>query len=306
MTYRFTGHETFPCRYPWLPKAVKAIDKYSDLFTDIDTAIMHLGVGKQMVSAIKFWVEAAKFAEKKEKGDYIVSPLGNKILGKNGHDPFLENTQTLWLIHWNFSNHPESPIFAWDFLMNRWQDPEIFPPEVIQSFKIEAEKNSRNLSWVTLKQHFNIFLHSYVPKRGKKAAVLEDNLDCPLTELDLIQQIGETVSESNGKREKVYAFNREPKPQISQQLFCYCLVDFWDTNFSEEQSIQFRDVASGHGGPGQIFKLPEQEIHRRLEEIGEFTDRAMIFRESANIRQVQKHNDIDKDLFLNAIYKEGK
>ena len=306
MTYRFTGHETFPCRYPWLPKAITAIDKHSDLFKDIDKAIMHLGVGKQMVSAIRFWVEAAKFAKKKEKGDYSVEPLGKKILGKNGHDPFLENIQTLWLIHWNFSNHPESPIFAWDFLMNRWQDPEIFPPVVIQTFKKEAEKIGKNLSLVTLKQHFNIFLHSYVPTRGKKVTVLEDNLDCPLTELELIQQIGESISDSNGKREKIYAFNRESKPQISQQLFCYCLVDFWNTKFPEEQSIQFQDVAFGHGGPGQIFKIPEQEIHMRLEELGEFTDHAMIFRESANMRQVEKKNNIDKDVFLDAIYREGK
>ena len=55
-----------------------------------------------MASAIRFWVEAAKFAKKKEKGDYSVEPLGKMILGKKGYDPFLENIQTLWLIHWNF------------------------------------------------------------------------------------------------------------------------------------------------------------------------------------------------------------
>ncbi|MBF0503278.1 MAG: DUF4007 family protein, partial [Candidatus Riflebacteria bacterium] len=31
MKYRFSGHETFVCRYPWLPKAVKVI--YADPFT---------------------------------------------------------------------------------------------------------------------------------------------------------------------------------------------------------------------------------------------------------------------------------
>ena len=305
MTYRFTGHETFPCRYPWLPKAVKAIDdEHSDLFKDIDKAIVHLGVGKQMASAIKFWVEAAKFVDKKkEKGEFKLSKLGKKLFAKNGLDPYLEDFQTLWLMHWNFSNHPENPIFAWDFLMNRWQDPEIFPPSVIQTFKKEAKKIGRDLSWATLKQHFNIFLHTYVPTRGKKAAVLEDNLDSPLIELDLIQQIGETISDNSGKREKVYAFNRESKPQISQQLFYYCLDDYWNTYFSEEQSLQFRDVASGHGGPGQIFKLPEQAIRIRLEKIEEFTDGAMIFRESVNLRQIQKQFDVRKDL-LGAIYLE--
>jgi hypothetical protein len=226
------------------------------------------------------------------------------LLGENGFDPYLEDIQTLWLIHWNFSTHPESPIFAWDYLMNRWQDPEIAPSRAVVAFKKEADSQDRQLSIVTLKQHFDIFLHTYVPRRGKKGNVLEDNLDCPLTELDLIRQIGETVLEDSGKWEPVYAFNRDPKPQISQQLFFYCLNNFWEIYHSEEKSLQLRDVASGHGSPGQIFKLPEQEIHARLEETEDFTDGAMRFRESMNLRQIQKQRDVEKNLF-DAIYPEG-
>lgn len=305
MEYRFTGHETFPCRYPWLPKAVTALKEQPDLFKNIDNAIVRLGVGKQMSRAIKFWVEAAKFVEKQEKGDFKISKLGEKLFVEKKYDPYLEDIQTLWLIHWNFSTHPESPIFAWDFLMNRWQDPEIFAETVIQTFKKEADLQGRKLSWATLKQHFNIFLHTYVPTRGKKVAVLEDNLDCPLIELNLIRQVGERVSDGNGKREPIYAFNREPKSQISQQLFFYCLNDFWETYYSKEQSLQFRQIASGHGSPGQIFKFSEVEIRTRLEDIKELTDGAMSFRESVNQRVIERDNKKIKseDLF-DAIYAE--
>ena len=68
--------------------------------------------------------------------------------------------------------------------------------------------------------------------------------------------------------------------------------------------MQFHEIASGHGSPGQIFKLSEQEIRDRLEEIEDFTDGAMRFRESANLRQIQKQRDIKKNL-LDAIYPEG-
>ena len=304
MKYRFTGHETFPCRYAWLPKAIAALEKKSDLFRDIDEAIVVLGVGKQMARAIRFWVEAAKLVEKQEKGDLKVSSLGKKLLGKDGFDPYLEDIQTLWLIHWNFSTHPKSPIFAWDFLMNQWQDPEIFPPSVIQTFKKESVSHGRNLSWATLKQHFNIFLHTYIPTRGKKAVVLEANLDCPLIELDLIRKVGERVADGNGKREPIYAFNREPKPQISQQLFFYCLNDFWETYHSQEKSLQFSQIASGHGSPGQIFKFSEVEIRTRLEDIKELTDGAMSFRESVNQRYIQKDQKDKSEDLLDAIYAE--
>ena len=302
--YRFTGHETFPCRYPWLPKAVSILDIRPGLFTNIDEAIVTLGVGKQMARAIRFWVEAAKIVKKKKNGDFKIEPLGKKLLGEDGFDPYLEDIQTLWLIHWNFSTHPESPIFAWDYLMNRWQTPEIAPSRAVEVFKKEADSLDRQLSVVTLKQHFNIFLHTYVPTRGKKGNILEDNLDCPLIELDLIRQIGETFSDSNGKLEPVYVFNRDPKPEISQELFFYCLNDFWETYHSGEKSLQFREVTSGHGSPGQIFKLPEQEIRDRLEDIEKFTDGAMHFRESVNLRQIQKQRDVEKDLF-SPIYVEG-
>ena len=302
--YRFTGHETFPCRYPWLPKAVAALRKHPDLFKDIDKAIVVLGVGKQMARAIKFWVEAAKFVEKQEKGDFKITRLGKKLFGAKGRDPYLEDVQTLWLIHWNFSAHLKSPIFAWDFLMNQWQDPEIFPPSVIQAFKEKSDSQGRNLSWATLKQHFNIFLHTYVPTRGQKAVVLEDNLDCPLIELDLIRKVGERVSDSNGKREHIYTFNREPKPQISQQLFFYCLNDFWETYHSEEKSLQFHQIASGHGSPGQIFKFSEVEIRTRLEDIKELTNGVMSFRESVNQRHIQKDEKIKSEELFDAIYVE--
>ena len=302
MKYRFTGHETFPCRYPWLPKAVAALQDKPDLFRDIDEAIIKLGVGKQMARAIRFWVEAAKVVEKQKNGDCEISTLGEKLLGKDGYDPYLENLQTLWLIHWNFSTHLESPIFAWDFLMNKWHDPEIAPSPVVNAFQKEADSQGKKLSPVTLKQHFNIFLHTYVPTQGTKGNVLEDNLDCPLIELNLIRQVGERTLH-DGKQEKIYAFNYDPKPKISKELFAFCLNNFWQMYHPQEQTLSFRKVASGHGSPGQIFKLPEEEIRARLESIEKVTDGAISFRESVNLRHIQKQKDKSEDL-LDAIYAE--
>ena len=67
--------------------------------------MVSLGVGKNMVRAVKFWADAAAVTSAgKTRGQSLeVSPFGRKIFGKGGHDEFLEDIKTLWLIHLKFS-----------------------------------------------------------------------------------------------------------------------------------------------------------------------------------------------------------
>src|SRR5687767_3143366 len=55
MNYRIAGHEGFPCRYTWLPKAVQGLNRDPKLFAKDERAMVDLGVGKNMVRAIRFW-----------------------------------------------------------------------------------------------------------------------------------------------------------------------------------------------------------------------------------------------------------
>ncbi len=51
---RFSGHESFVCRYAWLPKAFRAIVQDPAAFRDEEQAMVSLGVGKNMVRSIRF------------------------------------------------------------------------------------------------------------------------------------------------------------------------------------------------------------------------------------------------------------
>jgi hypothetical protein len=57
--YRISGHESFPCRYTWLPKAVRGLEANHHLFSDEDRAMVDLGLGKNMVHSARFWALAA-------------------------------------------------------------------------------------------------------------------------------------------------------------------------------------------------------------------------------------------------------
>jgi hypothetical protein len=114
-----------------------------------------------------------------------------------------------------------------------------------------------------LTQHLEPFLHTYYPSRAKNNAI-EDSLDGPLVELSLVQAVGEKKSDG-GRWEAVYAFRREPKPEITPELFEYCLMDFWTYFRPNEETLTLREITLGVCSPGQVFKLPEDDVRARLE-----------------------------------------
>ncbi len=306
-TYRISGHETFPCRYTWLPKAVRGLSENPRLFSDEAAAMVDLGVGKNMVRSIRFWSQVTGVTTAGAKGGgHLLTEFGTTLLSEGALDPFLEDIRTLWLIHWNLSTEIESPLLAWDFLLNRWQEPELVPSAILKALKKEAEKQESRLSAVTLEQHFDTFLHTYVPTRGRKGEVQEDNLDCPLVELELIIKVGEReLDRSSGKRETIYSFRREEKPDITPELFAYCLNEFWQKRHATESTLTLREVAHGHGSPGQVFKLPEEDIRTRIDALAQQTNGFFKYNETATQQQIQKYGDRDSIELLRGIYLVG-
>lgn len=302
MPLRFSGHETFACRYTWLPKALQAIQSNPCVFANEDHAMVELGVGKNMVRAIRFWVEASGMAKPAAKGGLEPTALGRQIFATKGLDPFIEDIQTLWLIHWNLATQIDDPLFAWEFLFSRWQEPEFTESIVLKAFAKEAESLSKKLSPVTLQQHLHVFLHTYVPTRGRKGDIAEDNLDCPLTELDMLTKVGEREASRQARREPVYAFRREDKPSLSSALFAYCLNDFWRKMFPNEQTLSVRTLVSGPRSPGQVFKIPEEDIYARLPDLAAATDGQLKYSESAALPQVHRAGTINDERLLARAY----
>ena len=76
--YTFSGHESFQCRHLWLKKGYDFI-KNKNLFTNED-AVVTLGVGKNMVSSLKYWMKCFDIIDKNEDNSclHYVSNLDYK------------------------------------------------------------------------------------------------------------------------------------------------------------------------------------------------------------------------------------
>ncbi|MGJ8653032.1 MAG: DUF4007 family protein [Opitutaceae bacterium] len=301
---RLSGHESFSCRFAWLPKVVKELDNAqganSQLFKDENEAMVRLGVGKNMVRSIKFWAEVSGLIEAAPKGGHQLTAFGARLLGHEGHDPYLERQETLWLLHWKISTS-QPPVFYWDQMLNHWHRQEFSLSEMLPVLSSELPSNFKS-SERTLADGFKVFLKTYVPTRGPKGDVQEDNLDCPLVELNFIHVSGQRLDETTNRPESLYSFNYEDKSEVTDTLFAYCLNDFWAKSPHSGDTLAFNFISSGKNSPGQIFKLPEPAVRRRLENLKQATKDSLDFMESNTVQQVMRISHLDEETALDNIY----
>jgi hypothetical protein len=292
--FAFSGHETFNLRISWLPKAVAAMKNNENPFSDSRKGMESLGIGKNMVNSLAFWVQSTGVARKSSGCGLVVTDFGNLILdAETGMDPYLENTQTLWLLHWNLcqgwmDGERHRRPYAWHHFVNKLRDDEITASETIDHFQGAENSSGRELSGVTLRQHFDVFLRTYVDGESSGPRALpEDTLDSPLTPLRLIRPHGEKKLVS-GRRETVYRIQNGPKPSLSLLTFRHCLHQWWNQAYPNEQALTVRQISLDDDSPGRVFRLPETSIHDLLMNLSKQFPKELSMIDSRSQRSLQR------------------
>ena len=289
VAFRFSGHQTFPLRITWIPKAVAEIAAGRDPLTDIDEGITQLGLGKNMVEALRCWIEAFQIARRAEQG-WMLTPIGSLVFDPSeGLDPYFEDVSTAWLLHWLITTNTEAPFFAWECMFNRWSGTEFSASQVIDAFTKETGKTPRPASTVTIRQHWEVFLHSY---RRPPADKGEDHLDSAMSVLRLIQQFGERPN-AHGRWEPLYSFDFGRKQAIPAQLFAFFVHDWWNRTYPNEGTAPLREVVFGEHSPGRLLKLQESEITHRVADLAAHQPKVFKIVESTNLRQLHRLHKSD-------------
>lgn len=202
----FSGHETFVCKCLWLKKGYDFIKKHS--FND-ESAVVALGVGKNMVSSIRYWLRAFGLINENNE----ISPLADFIFDtETGCDPFVEDSQTLWLLHYNLIYSNYATIYRQIFL-NFHKERKDFSKANIFAFlnRKNLDKAFSGIVWSnnTINKDIVMLLRMYV---SPNTNIYED-YSAILLDLNLIKRIDKDL----------YEFNYPTKAKINPLIFFYAI-----------------------------------------------------------------------------------
>lgn len=292
--YSFSGHETFPFRYPWLKKGFDAARENGGVFLR-DDAITTLGVGKNMVRSIRHWCLTAGVLEETGEGDLQPTDLGELLFSEDGLDPYLEDPATLWLLHWQISsNRARATTWFWAFSYFHEQE---FTRETLTSalYKWTQTLPGKQVAENSLKRDVEVFLRTYVPSRQSRGVIAEDTLDCPLIDLGLI------IQPSGGH---AYHFRRGMQKHLPDGILLYAVLRFWEA-FSGAETLAIRDLGCQPGSPGRLFKIDESSLVERLENVERQTNGALAYGETAGLRQLYRRKKIASQEILAGAFATG-
>lgn len=296
MKAKFTGHDTFPLRYGWLYKAVNHLNSGGKLQTskeeETQQAIIKLGVGKNMVNAIRYWAESADLLSSQRSQsniDYFTSENGDYLFNADtGKDPYLEQLGSVWLVHF-WLNFNFQHLSAYRYFFNYSHVQHFEKSKLLSDCSSDAKKFVTNEigNESTLKKDIDCFLNTYSKKFKsdavkKKLTIDEEHFTSPLTELNLITDNGGGF----------YVSDLAERPELPIEVFIYGLIKFAqvETKDSKINSIDFDSLLTKPCSPGRIFRLSESGLGQKLDEAQEYSKDEVSWIDSLGLRQV-KIND---------------
>ena len=156
MPMKFRAHDTFFIRKGWLSKGMRCVSNKPDVFVDKNENPMDvLGIGANMVKALRYWLQVVGLTEEPSKGkrDQHFTALGRMIYE---HDTYIEEFGTLYLLQYELASQKEEAT-AWYFFFNEFSMSEFSKEDFVAALEkfIKMEESdssvaSRSLKLITI------------------------------------------------------------------------------------------------------------------------------------------------------------
>jgi hypothetical protein len=260
----FAAHQTFHPRFGWIKKGFDEAVDDPDVFNRPDAPVK-LGVGKNMVEAIKAWATATHVIARvpnpvrPRMSVALPTPLGRALLDeRTGLDPYLEDPSTLWVLHWQaVSIRTFLPV--WWAVFNDFSALEFTEDDLLRFCVDEVAATSWSQpNESSIRKDVDCLLRMYTRRNTRARQTLDELLDSPFRELGLIQPA------PTGR--DTYRFVRGAKPGLSAAAISYSCLDFLATTDPDSRTATVTRLATDPGSPGNLMKLSEDVILDALEQ----------------------------------------
>lgn len=269
LKFTFSGHESFQCRHLWLKKGYDFVKKKKS-FNNED-AVVELGVGKNMVSSIRFWMKAFNLLTTTDE----LTEFAHKLLADDGYDPYMEDEGTLWLLHYQLVKKGFATTYSLVFNELRREKIEFTKDNFISFIKRKSEtEKSFQFNAKTLQEDFSVLSKMYL-RSDAQSKDREDSFSGLLTELDLIKCY-------NKGREDFYIIENAERTEIPDEIILYAILD--NENF--DLSLSLNTIEQNNNSVGTIFAINKPGLQAKIENLtAKFPN--MVFNDQAGVKEIQ-------------------
>lgn len=241
--------------------------------------MVKLGVGKNMVASIRFWLRAFGLSNMDD-----VTKIADYLFNSDtGRDPYSEDLNTLWLLHFLLVNYRVASLYNLVFVDYQRERKE-FTRSELQTYirrkcSVPEQKNVYNEN--TVKKDIGVLLKNYVSPKDLKN--IED-FSALLIGLNLI------IS----KPQDTYYFREVTVKEIAPEVILFALLSLGDS----EMTISL----DGLQRISLMFCLPMISLIEIIRSLEQLYPGAIVFSDNSGIKNVQFRIELDKFDVLDNYY----
>ena len=243
---KFRAHDTFFIRKGWLSKGMRCVTNKPDVFVSRDENPMDvLGIGANMVKALRYWLQAVGLTTEPNTGKRIQSftELGRLI---QENDPYIEEVGTLCLLQHRLASNEEDAT-AWYFFFNEFSMLEFDREDFVDALQKYIRMHDGEMSYAirSLNDDFQCIINTYLPRYKSNPTKVspESNIDCPFGELGLIDILN--------KQKKTYRKSIPAARSIDPYVALAIILD----NSEGKAEIPLNDLLNAPCSIGKVFNL---------------------------------------------------
>lgn len=288
----FGRHESFPLRFGWIAKGLEALRNDPKVFTR-DDATVTLGVGKNMVVSIRYWLQAARIVHRDSTRNVLTpTSIADVVFGEGG-DPYLEDEGTIWLLHWLFASNPSHATAIYWFF-NHYHKPTFTNAEFATGLTDFAHRElSARTAKTTLKNDAQLVIRMYSRATTSARITLEDALDSPLSMLGLLQRV-------DVRTVRAVPMDR---PDLPLDVFAFAIAEVFEhVGVSQLAIADLMYSDTRRCAPGAVFRLTENGLVAKLEALCAAHPHALRLDRTAGVFQLYKIAPLDSSDILKARY----